>query len=373
MGPIARTFRNGAALALRVVLAAGLAALLLSARSMPESQTWVEVLHGNLAFASAWTGFALLIIAADRALTRRRVSMLAGLLWHVPTSLMVAAASYYVVRWIEALLQVPGARVDLSLEPLHRALRWGVAYQLTLYWSILGAYRAYHYHSRYRERAIRAAELETLLTRSQLQLLRLQLEPHFLFNALNTISAHVEGDPRLARRMLEELGELLRLSLEGHAGQEVPLSQELAFLDRYLAIQKTRFEDRLRLDLQIAPETLEARVPSLLLQPLVENAIRHGLSQRASGGSVRIAARREDGDLRLSITDDGVGLPDGEEPTHAGGLGLSITQERLERLYPDDRPRLQVRNGPRAGVVVEITIPWHTGAESRCQPSTCPS
>jgi signal transduction histidine kinase len=355
-------------LAVRVLLAATLASLILSARSMPADQSWVVVLHHNLAFAYAWAGFALLIIAIDRPLTRPGVSSTRGLAWHVPISLAVVTASFYVVPWFETLLRAPGASFDLTLEPLRRALRWGVAWQLIIYWSILGAYRAVHYHSRYRERTLRAAELEASLTRSQLQVLRMQLEPHFLFNALNTISAHVESDPRLARRMLEELGELLRLSLESHAHQEVRLSEELCFLDRYLAIQRARFEERLRVDLEVAPETLEARVPSLLLQPLVENAIRHGLSHRTGGGTLRVAAEREGGELRITIADDGVGLPEAEAPDRTTGLGLTITQQRLERLYPGHRPRLEIHNGRNAGVVVEIAIPWHTDAEPRPVP-----
>jgi LytS/YehU family sensor histidine kinase len=145
--------------------------------------------------------------------------------------------------------------------------------------------------------------------------------------------------------------------LESHDQQEAPLSQELALLNHYLAIQRARFEDRLKIDLDIPAETLEARVPSQLLQPLVENALRHGLAPRAAGGSVRIEAAREGAGLRIRVSDDGVGLAGGDV---AQGRGLSITRQRLACLYPDGRARLDIRNGSLSGAVVEITIPWHT-------------
>jgi len=269
-------------------------------------------------------------------------------------------AFIYLEPLFERLLQVPGASIDLSLEPLRRAARWGVGWHLTVYWAIVGAHRAFHYYARYRERTVRAAELEKLLAQSQLQVLRMQLEPHFLFNALNTISAHVEADPRLARRMLERVGELLRLSLDSREDQEVTLAEELGCLDHYLAIQKARFEERLAVDLEIAPETLDALVPSLLLQPLVENAIRHGLSQRAQAGRVSVAAERDGEALEIRISDDGVGLTANEDPLEAAGLGLSITRKRLERLYPGGLSRLEIRNGHETGAIVEVRIPWRT-------------
>ena len=139
----------------------------------------------------------------------------------------------------------------------------------------------------------------------------MQLDPHFLFNALNTISSQVERDPKLARGMIEHLGDLLRLSLESKDRQEVPLAEEMAFLEHYLAIQKIRFGDHLRIETQIAPEVKYASVPCLFVQPLVENAIRHGISRRASGGTVTVSAQRDGNRLDIRVLDDGVGLPAG--------------------------------------------------------------
>jgi len=350
-----------------VFLASSLAGLVAAARAVPGDQTWGQVLRGSLAFTYAWGALSLLIVAIDREVLRRGQALPLGLLWHLPSSLIVSGLSLYLTLAFSTLLSVPGHRFTLSLDPVRRAQRWGIAEQVILYWAIVGACRAVHYYARYQERAVRAVELEKLLIQSQLQGLRMQLEPHFLFNALNTISAHVESDPRAARRMIEELGELLRCSLESHDQQEVRLSQELALLSHYLAIQRARFEDRLRIDLDIPTEILDARVPSQLLQPLVENALRHGLAPRAEGGRVRIEAARDGSDLRIRVIDDGVGLPEGEGLPGAAGRGLSITRQRLACLYPGGRAHLDIRNGSESGAVVEITVPWHTGSsvESR--------
>ncbi|HEY8459684.1 MAG TPA: histidine kinase, partial [Blastocatellia bacterium] len=182
--------------------------------------------------------------------------------------------------------------------------------------------------------------------------------PHFLFNALNTISAFVEKDPRGARRMIEHLGDLLRFSLEHAEDQETTLAAELAALDHYLAIQRVRFEDHLQLRMEIAPDALPAATPSLILQPLVENAIRHSVAQQTTPVCVTILAAREDGHLRLQVSDDGPGLPAGWRwDTHAG-VGLINTKQRLEQLYPAAH-QLTVSNAEGGGVTVEIILPFH--------------
>jgi signal transduction histidine kinase len=362
-------FRRAGSVALWVFLASSLAGLVISLRALPGDQTWGQVLRWSLAFAYGWGALSLLILAVDRQVVRGGQAPVVGLLWHLPSSLIVSALSAYVVPAFSVLLSAPGHRLTLSLEPLRQAQRWGLASQTILYWAILGACRAVHYYARYQERALRAVELEKLLVQSQLQALRMQLEPHFLFNALNTISAHLEFDPRGARRMIEELGELLRCSLESHDRQEVPLSQELALLNHYLAIQRTRFEERLRIDFNIPAETLDARVPSQVLQPLVENALRHGLAPRASGGGVRVEAVRDGMDLRIRVVDDGVGLAGGDIAPGAPGRGLSITRQRLACLYPDGRAHLDIRNGPESGVIAEVVIPWRTDSAARPETS----
>ena len=204
-----------------------------------------------------------------------------------------------------------------------------------VYWLILGAWQAYRYYDRYLAVELRLERLEKNFSEARLNALRMQLDPHFLFNALNTISSQVERDPKLARRMIEHLGDLLRLSLESKDRQEVPLAEEMAFLEHYLAIQKIRFGDHLRIETQIAAEVKYASVPCLFVQPLVENAIRHGISRRASGGTVIVSAQRDGDRLGIRVLDDGVGLPAGWTLENSGGTGLSVTRQRVAGLYPD--------------------------------------
>ena len=211
-----------------------------------------------------------------------------------------------------------------------------------------------------RARELRHAQLAGSLARAQLRNLRLQLQPHFLFNALNTISATMYEDPAAADEMLDQLAELLRASLRTAQSDEVPLGEELALLDRYLALMRARFGERLEVDLQLDPETATALVPSLLLQPLVENAIRHGNAERAGRGAIAVRARREEDRLILEVEDDGPGdarqtnpSPDRREP----GLGLAATAERLKLLYGDAQT-FSAGNGHGGGFLVRACLPF---------------
>lgn len=232
-----------------------------------------------------------------------------------------------------------------------------------VYWLIVGAWQAYRYYDRYLSSELQRERLERRFTEARLNALRMQLDPHFLFNALNTISSQVERDPRLARTMLERLGDLLRLSLESRNKEEVPLAEELAFLDHYLAIQRIRFRDRLTVETHIDPDVAYALVPGLFIQPLVENAIRHGLSPRASGGTVMVSARRAGDRLQIDVVDDGVGLPPDWSLEKCAGLGLSLTRERIAGLYRDGLGRLTVRRRPSGGTEVEVILPLRVAAD----------
>jgi LytS/YehU family sensor histidine kinase len=185
----------------------------------------------------------------------------------------------------------------------------------------------------------------------------MQLHPHFLFNTLHSISTLVNEDPEAAEAMIARLSELLRLSLENTGAQEVPLSQELEFIERYLEIEQIRFEDRLRIHFNIDPQTLDALVPNLILQPLVENAIRHGISPRSSGGTVMVTAERDTNHVEIRIADDGVGLPTGWTMEKSLGTGLVVTRERVLGLYPHGNGRFFVRPRIGGGTEVEISLP----------------
>ena len=214
---------------------------------------------------------------------------------------------------------------------------------LLAYWAAIGVIHAIEYYSQ-------TAQLDSALRAAELANLRAQLQPHFLFNTLQSISTLMHRNPDRADKMLTDLADLLRLSLRTTGTQEVPLREELGFLERYLSIMRVRFGDRLNITVDAAPDVLDALVPSLVLQPIVENAIRHGMEDRADRGKVEVRARRENGRLHLEVADDGPGMP----ARPGEGVGLANTRERLRRLY-GDAAALELRN--ERGLTVALRIP----------------
>jgi two-component system, LytTR family, sensor kinase len=232
-------------------------------------------------------------------------------------------------------------------------------YGAMIYWLILLISYAFDYQRRYREGEVRATRLEAQLAQAQLQALKMQLHPHFLFNTLHSISALVHKSPNAADKMIARLGDFLRQTLENAGAQEVSLQQELEFLKCYLEIERIRFEDRLTIQFDIDPQTLDARLPNLILQPIVENAIRHGIAPRTGPGRIEIEARRFNGTLHVQVTDNGQGLsPDSTNGTIVKeGVGLANTQARLKQLYGDDH-RLDLANTAKGGLTVILEIPF---------------
>ena len=220
---------------------------------------------------------------------------------------------------------------------------------LLAYWASVGVIHAIEYYRESRERQLEA-------TRLTLENLRSQLQPHFLFNTLQSISTLIHRDQAAADRMLTDLSELLRLSLHNPGAQEVPLREELVFLDRYLAIMRVRFGDRLVLVVEAGSDVMEALVPSLVLQPIVENAIRHGMADRPDVGHVAVRATRDGDWLRLDVSDDGPGL--GPVPG-TNGIGLANTRERIARLYGQQGGVETLVNG---GFTVRMRIPFRVSA-----------
>jgi two-component system, LytTR family, sensor kinase len=229
--------------------------------------------------------------------------------------------------------------------------------------------QTYFNYQRYRERQTRAAQLEleasqmeTELARAQLSALKAQLHPHFLFNTLNSISVLMHENVTAAEQTLIRLSDLLRLTLATADTNEVPVAQEMEFLRRYVEIEQTRFQDRLQVHTQVAPEALEAQVPSLILQPLVENAIHHGISTQAEGGRIDVRVMRRDDLVELLISDDGPGIGEDAPKTSNGGVGLANTRARLQKLY-GGRHTFTLSQAPQGGLQVTITIPFHTDSE----------
>jgi two-component system LytT family sensor kinase len=267
---------------------------------------------------------------------------------HVPAALICAITNGALWIWLTG-----------------RSDEWYLAIEVTRVSSALVKYavliaviNGVAYHRTYRQRELRASTLQAQLARTQLQMLQMQLRPHFLFNTLNAISTLLYRDPDAADSMISRLSELLRASLAAKDIQEVRLRAELEYLDRYLEIEQVRFGDRLEIVRDVGEDTLDTYLPNLILQPLIENAIKHGLGGRSGGGRITIRARRDRTQLILEVEDDGVGLPE-REALPPFGVGLSNTRARLEQLYGANGT-MDLLNREGEGLTVRLTIPAHT-------------
>jgi two-component sensor histidine kinase len=293
---------------------------------------------------SAWlwiplTIFALWLcgrfpIGADR--WRRNLLVLVG-----------GAALACVARAIAVALLNPWVGWYASLPGPGEMFVTSIANNFFPYWMLVGVGHAVVYARRIRER-------DEQLSRAELHALKLQLQPHFLFNTLNTINTYVRAEPSVAQRMIARLSDLLRRVLDSEGIQEVTLQEELELVRTYLDIEQVRFDERLGVQWTIDPETVRAIVPHLVLQPIVENAIRHGIGPQSRGGTVEIAARRRDSSLELVVRDDGAGM-DGS--SHPSGRGLTNTRNRLRQLY-SERQSVRITAPPGGGFVVELTMPF---------------
>jgi two-component sensor histidine kinase len=319
---------------------------------------WVVVLRPALLDGYLWafTTLAIFWLAERFPLERGRV--LRAIAVH-----FVAAVVIWVTR---TGLLVSLGRLLPWLGPRPFSVQfWGMSsLNFLFYGLLLGIAHLGLYYRRYREREQAAEQLARGLTEARLQALKMQLQPHFLFNTLNAISALIPAEAKAARRMLARLGDLLRITLEHEETQEVTLREELAFLEPYLEIEQARLEDRLTVVMKIAPDTLEARVPHLILQPLVENAIRHGIAARIEPGRVEISATRtpNDGLLHLEVRDDGRGVNRGHDVGTRRGVGLTNIRSRLEQLY-NGRHRFELENRAEGGVLVRITLPFRCAGD----------
>jgi LytS/YehU family sensor histidine kinase len=229
-----------------------------------------------------------------------------------------------------------------------------------VYGGLVSLSHGIEYYRRFKERELRATQLAAQLSKAELEVLKMQLQPHFLFNTLHAISALIRPDPDAADRIITRLGDLLRMSLQSNGTQEVPLRQELEFVEKYADIQRTRFRDRLAIRIEADPAALDALVPSLILQPLVENSIRHGVEEREQPASIAVNAERRGDRLLLSVADNGPGFPDYVlTPVPGRGLGLVNTRARLLALY-GDAGRLEVAAAPGGGALVTLDLPFRS-------------
>lgn len=320
---------------------------------------WIAVL-GKLIEAWTWVLLTPLILFINRKLGAVLTSVTSLCLAHLLLSIPFAVMD----TLLRGLLFLPFPQIywnPLKTEAYLTYALWGSWWTYCAYAAMLQAFR---FQNDFLTSRIELERVKRGLVEARLNALRLQLEPHFLFNALNAISSQVMKNPDLVLEMIEDLGMLLRRSIESHGSTEITLAQEMALLDRYIAIQKLRFGKRIDFQIDIDPAALSAMVPSLLLQPLVENAVRHGIESRPSGGTVTISAQVTDDQLRIDVADDGVGLPPGWRMETCSGLGLRATHERLEALYTPASDRFAISPRESHGTVVAIRIPLRTGIDA---------
>jgi LytS/YehU family sensor histidine kinase len=285
----------------------------------------------------------------DRASWRTSVPL------HVAACLAAALAAWAVSNAashvVAVALRLPAWEWSVAV----REFRGGYLLALLIVSQIALASQGFLYYRDSVERERRALQLEAQLARAQLQVLRMQLEPHFLFNTLNAIATLMHRDVETAERTLMLLADLLRRSLADDGAQEVPLEHELAFVGRYLEIERVRLGGRLEVELDVDAECRAGLVPNLVLHPLIENAVRHGIAKLGTRGSISLRARRDGGRLLLEVENDGPRFAP-RAPAQGRGIGLSNTRERLERLHPGAH-ELAVRSTAR-GVCVAIALPW---------------
>jgi two-component system LytT family sensor kinase len=325
------------------------------------SSTYGWYLYSTVAFWLAWGVMSPVALGmAERyrfTANQRRRAVLAhlggGVLVVWTQTLLAVGARVAAAPWFGVEI---ASRYRLLVVSMLQDLDWNYV----IYLCIVGVSHAVYFHRQAQDRAVRASQLEARLAEAQLQALQRQLQPHFLFNTLHAIFTLVRQNPAAAEQMIERLSELLRVTLKNTSTQEVPLAEELTYLDKYLAIEKVHFGDRLQIEMDVPLGVQDCLVPYLVLQPLVENAIRHGLAPRRAQGCLRVSGRRDGDYLVLVVSDNGRGVSSAHLLTLNEGVGLANTRARLERLY-GARHELSFHTPAPSGLSVTLRIPYVAG------------
>jgi signal transduction histidine kinase len=326
------------------------------ARVRGDRVDWVDYLTSHLSFWIAWT-----IVGAAAVPV---VSRIIGGQWTRLRKAIALTMIGAITVVAQPLLDIAQRAVILppriAVPDMNTVLFFVFAplpHNVLVYVAIVGLTYAMWYYEHFRDREILAAQLGAQLTQARLDALRAQLNPHFLFNAMNSIAMLVRGSHNAeAVRMLAGLSDLLRWALDDGLPQQIPLSRELEFIDRYLSIEQVRFQNRLRVEKEIDERALPMLVPTLLLQPLVENAVRHGIGKRRSAGELRIAARVDRDELTIEIRDDGPGLAPTYRTRAGAGVGLRNTEARLAAVH-GTAWSLELTTPPAGGTLVTVRIP----------------
>ncbi len=350
-----------------------------------ESPPWMDLITFNFGYWYMWALATPLIFYLGRRFPLERGRLGKSLPAHFFFGCLFAGVfiAYYTVlmlwRWsgtkegMDPALLSSGMTPDASSFSSHFRIYvpMYLHFDLLTYWSVLGIGHAFTYYDRFQERALRASQLEARaanlkasLVEAQLQAVRMQIQPHFLFNTLHAVSSLMDDDVPSARRMMARLSDLLRLTLDHGERQEVSFQEELQLVNHYLEIEEVRFHDRLTVSRHVSSEALFAKVPSFFLQPIVENALRHGIGRNPDAGKIELHASVREGVLRVEVKDDGPGCPHADLETLTEGIGLSSVRRRLEGLG-NGSGRLELANRNPRGFSVVVTIPFQVGHDLR--------
>jgi two-component system LytT family sensor kinase len=323
--------------------------------------SWQTLAILNYSYWYLWAVMTPAIVWLSQRFRFERGGLWRAFAVHVPAVVAVAFCHIAAMQGVQWWLAVSAGRRFAWWAEVQSAVLHYLDWEMITYWAIVGLSHALLYYRESRGRALRAAQLEVKLAEAQLLTLQQQLHPHFLFNTLHAISALMHSDVDAADRTLMRLSDLLRITLENLGQPEVTLQTELDFLAKYLQIEQTRFADRLTVRFDVQPEALDTRVPSLLLQPLVENAIKYGVARKAGPGHIDICGRRDGDKLRLEVRDDGVGLSEDALTALQKGIGLSTTRARLQHLFGADF-RFEFHRLSE-GLAVVVALPWRRGRQ----------
>ena len=319
---------------------------------------WRSLVILNCSYWYAWAVFTPAIIWLSQHFRFERQGLFRALLVHLPSVAIFSLGHIALMTGVQWRLMLSEGRAFDWWTEVQRSALQNFDWEMVTYAAIVGLSHAVLYYRESRDRELRASQLETKLAEAQLKALQQQLQPHFLFNTLHAISALMHRDVDAADRTLMRLSDLLRLTLENIGLQEVTLKAELEFLTKYIQIEQTRFADRLIVRFDVQSETLDGLVPNLVLQPLVENAIKHGVARKSGLGHIDITARRDGCKLWMEVRDDGMGLSEDALTALQKGIGVSTTRARLQHLFGADY-RFEFHRQP-AGLAVVVAVPWHT-------------
>lgn len=334
---------------------------------LTELWTWPMLIVAKVLVWYVWALVTLLILKLGRKFRPEGTSWLRWGLIHLGFS--IAIVGLYMIYYTVSLLSLRSASLELESLSANFGLlsSWHQSFFFLAYWAIIGIDYALDYYRRYRERELRTMQLERRLAQAQVDALRAQLQPHFLFNTLHMISTLMHRDAASADRMLTKLSDMLRMTLKNVDRQEITLNEELELTRLYLEIQRSRFKDRLQIEVAVPSELYDAQVPNLLLQPLVENAIQHGVAPHSNQALVRIAAVRSNGSLTLTVEDNGPGLPENWS-LETSRIGLTNTRERLRQLYGENYS-FELASRPEGGVAAVVRLPLVTAAAASTPPN----